>query len=158
MLTTNSPICTDDCLAALLSAPSLRVLELCPKSFTLSSEQLRLAGMLNLRELRLESHTFKQQPLNRVGQSHIDNEGVKALVDSICTRCLFQRGQPSTRQEPHGHRTFAVVCACSLGPIYTMKSSCASTSEASCGVQASSRSSSRSVGQQRSHTTQSARC
>ncbi len=51
-----------------------------------------LVGMMNLCELRLDSHSFKQQPLNRAGLSHIDNEGVKALVDSICARSLTQKG------------------------------------------------------------------
>lgn len=92
-LMTNSSECTDDCLAALLTAPSLRVLELCPRSFTLTCEQLRLAGMLNLRELRLDSQAFRLQPFSRASHSHIDNEGVKALVDSVCIRTLFQRGK-----------------------------------------------------------------
>ena len=60
----------------------------------LNCEHMYLIGMMNLCELRLDSHSFKQQPLNRVGLSHIDNEGVKALVDSICARSLTQKGKP----------------------------------------------------------------
>ncbi len=45
------------------------------------------AGMLPLTELRLDSLIYKQQPtLSRAAYSHVDNEGVKALVDSICNR------------------------------------------------------------------------
>ncbi len=43
--------------------------------------------MLPLVELRLDSFIYKQQPtLSRSSYSHVDNEGVKALVDSICNR------------------------------------------------------------------------
>ncbi len=46
-----------------------------------------LVGMLPLFELRLDSFIHKQQPtLSRSSYSHVDNEGVKALVDSICQR------------------------------------------------------------------------
>lgn len=83
---------TDDSLAALVSLRSLRVLELCSRPALLTRGQLRLAGMLDLRELRLESHAFRLQPLTRLDHSHVDNEGVKALVDSVCTRCMFQSG------------------------------------------------------------------
>lgn len=87
--------CIESCfaIAGLLTAPSLRVLELQPKSFMLSCDHMYLIGMMNLCELRLDSHSFKQQPLNRAGLSHIDNEGVKALVDSICARSLTQKGE-----------------------------------------------------------------
>lgn len=92
VLTSTCPSKTDRCLAGLLTAPALRVLELRPKSFMLNCEHMYIIGMMNLCELRLDSHSFKQQPLNRVGLSHIDNEGVKALVDSICSRTLTQPG------------------------------------------------------------------
>ncbi len=43
--------------------------------------------MLPLVELRLDSYIYKQQPtLSRSSYSHVDNDGVKALVDSICNR------------------------------------------------------------------------
>ena len=80
-------------VTGLLTAPSLRVLEIQPKSFMLNCEHMYLIGMMNLCELRLDSHSFKQQPLNRAGLSHVDNEGVKALVDSICARALTQKGR-----------------------------------------------------------------
>lgn len=57
--------------------------------------------MLPLSELRLDSLIYKQQPtLSRssYSHSHVDNEGVKALVDSICHRwCAVvsgARGRP----------------------------------------------------------------
>lgn len=38
-------------------------------------------------DLRLDSFVYKQQPtLSRSSYSHVDNEGVKALVDGICQR------------------------------------------------------------------------
>eukprot|EP00879_Flechtneria_rotunda_P007684 GHRR01008057.1.p1 GENE.GHRR01008057.1~~GHRR01008057.1.p1 ORF type:complete len:138 (+),score=38.69 GHRR01008057.1:527-940(+) len=44
-------------------------------------------GLLPLRELSLDSHAYKQQPgMPRPQFSHLDNEGVKGLVDSICNR------------------------------------------------------------------------
>jgi hypothetical protein len=46
-----------------------------------------LTGSLPLTELRLDSFIYKQQPtLSRSSYSHVDNEGVKALVDAICNR------------------------------------------------------------------------
>eukprot|EP00882_Tetradesmus_deserticola_P016428 GHRQ01017546.1.p2 GENE.GHRQ01017546.1~~GHRQ01017546.1.p2 ORF type:complete len:128 (+),score=53.31 GHRQ01017546.1:365-748(+) len=43
--------------------------------------------MLPLRELALDSHAYRQQPsMPRPQFSHLDNEGVKGLVDSICSR------------------------------------------------------------------------
>lgn len=46
-------------------------------------------------DLRLDSYIYKQQPtLSRSSYSHVDNEGVKALVDSICTRwCTLENGE-----------------------------------------------------------------
>ena len=48
-------------------------------------------------EIRLDSFIYKQQPtLSRSSYSHVDNEGVKALVDSICNRwCVFVPGEAS---------------------------------------------------------------
>lgn len=56
---------------------------------------LAIAGMLPLFELRLDSYIHKQQPtLSRSSYSHVDNEGVKALVDSICHRwCSIISGE-----------------------------------------------------------------
>ncbi len=50
--------------------------------------------MLPLVELSLDSFIYKQQPtLSRSSYSHVDNEGVKALVDSICNRwCAMGQG------------------------------------------------------------------
>ncbi|KAG1666522.1 hypothetical protein FOA52_014419 [Chlamydomonas sp. UWO 241] len=77
----------DEALAALVNVPSLKVLELIVKNFTLCSDQLRVIGMLPLMEMRLDSFIYKQQPtLSRSSYSHVDNDGVKALVDSICNR------------------------------------------------------------------------
>jgi len=77
----------DEALAALLNMPNLTALELIVKNFMLSPDELRVCGMLNLVELRVDSFMFKQQPtLGRSSYSHLDNDGVKALVDSMCTR------------------------------------------------------------------------
>ncbi len=59
----------------------------------------RAAGMLPLVELRLDSFIHKQQPtLSRSSYSHVDNEGVKALVDSICNRwCSMGPGERCRR-------------------------------------------------------------
>lgn len=66
---------------------TVQVLELIVKNFVLCSEQLRVIGMLPLMEMRLDSFIYKQQPtLSRSSYSHVDNDGVKALVDSICNR------------------------------------------------------------------------
>lgn len=77
----------DESLAALLKLPMLKTLELIVKNFTLCSDQLSVIGRLPLVELRLDSYIYKQQPtLSRSSYSHVDNDGVKALVDSICNR------------------------------------------------------------------------
>eukprot|EP00798_Chlamydomonas_sp_ICE-L_P027193 gene27193-2439_t len=77
----------DEALHALMNMQLLKHLELVVKSFTLCSDQLRMVGMLPLVELHLNSFIYKQQPtLSRSSYSHVDNEGVKALVDSICNR------------------------------------------------------------------------
>ena len=93
VLASTCPNRTDKCLAGLLTAPNLRALELRPKSFTPNCDHMYLIGMMNLCELRLDSHSFQQQCLTRAGLSHIDNEGVRALVDSICARSLTQKGK-----------------------------------------------------------------
>jgi hypothetical protein len=52
----------------------------------------QVIGMLPLRELALDSHVYRQQPsMPRPQFSHLDNEGVKGLVDSICSR--MRRGE-----------------------------------------------------------------
>lgn len=77
----------DEALTAFVNLPQLKSLELIVKNFTLFSDQLSVIGMLPLVEVRLDSFVFKQQPtLSRSSYSHIDNDGVKALVDSICNR------------------------------------------------------------------------
>ncbi len=49
--------------------------------------------MLPVSELRIDSYVFKQQPtLARPQYSHLDNDGVKGLVDSICTRLMGTHG------------------------------------------------------------------
>jgi hypothetical protein len=61
----------------------------------LSAEQMHALGMLPLTELRLNSYTYSQQPaINRASQSHLDNDGVRALVDSICHRINSRPGEP----------------------------------------------------------------
>mmetsp|Transcript_14077 Transcript_14077/g.30515 ORF Transcript_14077/g.30515 Transcript_14077/m.30515 type:complete len:466 (+) Transcript_14077:51-1448(+) len=86
----------DEALAALMNLADLRQLELIVKNFTLCSNQLRVIGMLPLVELRLDSYIYKQQPtLSRSSYSHVDNEGVKALVDSICNKWCAGRATPS---------------------------------------------------------------
>jgi hypothetical protein len=48
---------------------------------------LQVIGLLPLRELALDSHTYRQHPsMPRPQYSHLDNEGIKGLVDSICSR------------------------------------------------------------------------
>eukprot|EP00798_Chlamydomonas_sp_ICE-L_P019446 gene19446-26106_t len=77
----------DEASTALMAMPKLTHLQLIVHNFTLSSEQLCLVGMLPLVNLQLDSFMYKQQPsLPRGSFSHIDNSGVKALVDSICRR------------------------------------------------------------------------
>jgi hypothetical protein len=47
----------------------------------------QVIGTLPLRELSLDSHAYRQQPsMPRPQYSHLDNEGVKGLVDAICSR------------------------------------------------------------------------
>lgn len=48
---------------------------------------LQMIGLLPLRELSLDSHAYRQHPsMPRPQYSHLDNDGVKGLVDSICSR------------------------------------------------------------------------
>jgi hypothetical protein len=91
VLETSSPSATEECLAGLLTIPRLAVLELRPREFLLTRQHMTLVGMMDLCELRLHSRLFSQQPLNRLGYTHIDDAGVKALVDSICSRSLQQQ-------------------------------------------------------------------
>lgn len=99
----------DEALAALMSIKELKQLELIVRNFVLTADELRVigkspppqhsqartltnpcagrVGMLPVADLRLDSYVYKQQPtLSRSSYSHVDNEGVKALVDGICTR------------------------------------------------------------------------
>ncbi|KAG2451623.1 hypothetical protein HYH02_003404 [Chlamydomonas schloesseri] len=77
----------DEALAALMSIKELKQLELIVRNFVLTADELRVIGMLPVADLRLDSYVYKQQPtLSRSSYSHVDNEGVKALVDGICTR------------------------------------------------------------------------
>ena len=47
----------------------------------------QVIGLLPLRELSLDSHAYRQHPsMPRPQYSHLDNDGVKGLVDSICSR------------------------------------------------------------------------
>lgn len=76
-----------DAILACSHLPQLRSLELVIKNFTVAPEQLRHIGMLPLSELRVDSFQYKQQPtLSRAQYSHVDNDGVKALVDSVRLR------------------------------------------------------------------------
>ncbi|PNH00829.1 hypothetical protein TSOC_013322 [Tetrabaena socialis] len=77
----------DEALASLMSIKELKHLELIVRNFVLTADELRVIGMLPVADLRLDSYVYKQQPtLSRSSYSHVDNEGVKALVDGICTR------------------------------------------------------------------------
>ena len=50
--------------------------------------------MLHLTELAIDSHAHRQAPdMPPRAYSHVDNEGVKALVDSICTRMRMRGGE-----------------------------------------------------------------
>ncbi|GFR45980.1 hypothetical protein Agub_g7452 [Astrephomene gubernaculifera] len=88
----------DAALAALTSMKELRrlelkQLELIVRNFVLTIEHLRTIGRLRVADLRIDSFIYKQQPtLNRSSYSHVDNEGVKALVDGICAEWGLRRG------------------------------------------------------------------
>lgn len=74
------------CLEPLWRMPALRVLDV-TAAFLLEEPQLSIIGALPLHDLRLMSQMYKQQPsLARLCCSHLDNQGVKALVDAICKR------------------------------------------------------------------------
>lgn len=48
---------------------------------------VQVIGLLPLRELCLDSYAYRQHPsMPRPQYSHLDNDGVKGLVDSICSR------------------------------------------------------------------------
>ena len=80
-------------IRCLLGARKLRMLEITPRNMVLSPDQLHTVGLLPLTELRLNSYMYNQQPaINRASQSHLDNEGVRALVDSICHRVNARAG------------------------------------------------------------------
>ncbi|EFJ39893.1 hypothetical protein VOLCADRAFT_100415 [Volvox carteri f. nagariensis] len=77
----------DEALPALQHIKELKQLELIVRNFILTAENLRHIGALPVADLRLDSYVYKQQPtLSRSSYSHVDNEGVKALVDGICNR------------------------------------------------------------------------
>ena len=70
-----------------------QVLELHPQGALMSAAQLRRAGQLPLNELRLESHAFRQSSaITNLTPSHVDDRGVRALVDSICRRWRIDSG------------------------------------------------------------------
>ncbi|CAL5219983.1 g1921 [Coccomyxa viridis] len=90
---TSCPDSVNEALLCLLAAPKLHTLELTPRNMTLAPEHMHVLGMLPLTELRLNSYLYSQQPaINRASQSHIDNDGVRALVDAICQRCSARPG------------------------------------------------------------------
>ncbi|KAK9802669.1 hypothetical protein WJX73_003517 [Symbiochloris irregularis] len=77
----------DAALQALAGAESLKVLELHHQGPMLSASQLRQAGRLPLNELRLESQVYRQScTITHATPSHVDDRGIRALVDSICQR------------------------------------------------------------------------
>lgn len=77
----------DESLMALRFVGQLKQLELVVRNFVLSADELRVIGTLPVVDLRLDSFVYKQQPtLSRSSYSHVDNEGVKSLVDGICHR------------------------------------------------------------------------
>ncbi|GIL88352.1 hypothetical protein Vretimale_15057 [Volvox reticuliferus] len=81
----------DEALPALQHIRELKQLELIVRNFVLTAENLRHIGSLPVADLRLDSYVYKQQPtLSRSSYSHVDNEGVKALVDGICNRWCQQ--------------------------------------------------------------------
>ncbi len=80
-------------IRCLLGARRLRMLDITPRNMVLSPDQLHTLGLLPLTELRLNSYMYNQQPaINRASHSHLDNEGVRALVDSICHRVNARAG------------------------------------------------------------------
>ena len=91
--TSSSQEAVNDTARCLLAARNLRTLEVTPRNMVLMPEQLHALGMLPLTELRLNSFMYNQQPaVNRASQSHLDNDGVRALVDSICHRVNARAG------------------------------------------------------------------
>ena len=76
-------------------AGRVQVLQLQPLGCaSISPQQLRNAGQLPLRELRLDSQAFRRASVNRDVHSHLDDRGVRALVDSICQRWSPFQGAP----------------------------------------------------------------
>lgn len=84
----------DEALAALSEAECLKVLELHPQGALMTAAQLRRTGQLPLTELRLESSSFRSmQAITPASQSHLDDHGIRALVDSICRRWRIDCGE-----------------------------------------------------------------
>jgi hypothetical protein len=55
--------------------------------FCLGVFVVQVIGLLPLRELCLDSYAYRQHPsMPRPQYSHLDNDGIKGLVDSICSR------------------------------------------------------------------------
>lgn len=99
--TSSCPEAVNETVRCLLAARNLRTLEMTPRNMALQPEQLHALGMLPLTELRLNSFMYNQQPaINRASQSHLDNEGVRALVDSICHRVNARAGTPLPHAPP----------------------------------------------------------
>lgn len=101
----------NETIRCLLSARNLRTLEMTPRGMMLLPEQLHTLGRLPLTELRLNSFMYNQQPaINRASQSHLDNDGVRALVDSICHRVSARPGTPSSFAPPP-HLFLYTICS-----------------------------------------------
>ena len=66
----------------------MQVLDITIANFVMRPHQAMAIGALALEDLRLTSQVYKKQPsLSRLCCSHLDDDGVKALVDAICQRC-----------------------------------------------------------------------
>ena len=92
------PGAIDLALHALSGAECLKVLELHHHGPMMSASQLRQAGRLPLNELRLESQTFRQSSIiTHATPSHLDDRGIRALVDSICQRWRPDQGALRSR-------------------------------------------------------------
>lgn len=77
----------DEALDDFASMPRLRVLEIVVRSFVVSKSQMVRLGALSVSELHVDSYLHKQQPnWARAQFSHVDNEGVRALVDMVCDK------------------------------------------------------------------------
>lgn len=68
----------------------MQVLDVVVDRFVLLPEQLGAIGTLRLEDLRLVSQVYYKQPsLARLSCSHLDNYGIKALVDAVCAQCVL---------------------------------------------------------------------